>query len=67
MKVAITEAGMTMAEVARAAGTAPAYLTQICIGIRKPSLDFCKRIEDATDGKVTRRHVRPDWFDGEAA
>lgn len=39
---------------------APAYLSQMVNGHRAISPERCVAIEKATDGKVTRRDLRPD-------
>jgi DNA-binding transcriptional regulator YdaS (Cro superfamily) len=40
------------------------YLYQLAGGHRRASAEMAKRIEDATDGQVTRLELRPDLFDG---
>lgn len=51
-------------QLARACGTKPEYLWQISKEWRgrKPSVELAKKIEDATDGIVTRHDLRPDVF-----
>lgn len=44
--------------------TNPDYLWQVANGWRgrKAGIDLCKRIEEATEGQVTRYDLRPDVF-----
>ncbi len=53
--------GYTLKSLAKAVECSPTYLSQINIGMRKPGLDLCLRIEKATDGGITRQQLRPDW------
>lgn len=52
--------------LALAAGTKAVYLGQLANGHRKASFKLAKKIEAATNGKVTRADLRPDIF-GRAA
>jgi DNA-binding transcriptional regulator YdaS (Cro superfamily) len=52
--------------LAEAAETEVIYLIQIAGGHSSPSPKLAKRIEEATNGIVTRAELRPDVF-GEAA
>lgn len=47
-------------QLAEQLGVAPAYLSQMVNGHRAISPERCVAIEKATDGKVTRRDLRPD-------
>lgn len=49
--------------VAREAGTSVAYFFQLAGGHRNASIELAKRIERATGGLVSRRDLRPDFFD----
>lgn len=51
-------------ELAEACGTDPGYLWQIATGWRgrKASIDLTKKIEAATEGKVSRHDLRPDVY-----
>lgn len=48
--------------LAKASGTASAYLYQIAAGYRKPSPLLAQRIEAASNGLVTRQDLRPDVY-----
>lgn len=50
-------------EVAQKAETTVAYLYQLAGGHRAASALLARRIENATDGEVTRADLRPDIFD----
>lgn len=52
------------ADLARKLGTSKVYLSQLATGTRRPSRDYCIRIEEATDGIVTRAEA---MFGEEAA
>lgn len=45
--------------------TSTQYLWQLATGWRdrKPSIDLAKRIEESTNGQVSRHELRPDIFD----
>ena len=50
--------------------TTAGYLGGIAWGEKKPGALMCNKLEQATDGKVTRESLRPDIFskaDAEAA
>ncbi|MBA3774655.1 MAG: helix-turn-helix domain-containing protein [Ramlibacter sp.] len=52
--------GVVLAEKLK---VAPAYLSQMVNGHRAISPERCVAIEQATEGKVTRRDLRPDdWL-----
>lgn len=40
-----------------------AYLSQIAYGHRSPSPKLAKKLEELTDGKLTRYELRPDVYD----
>lgn len=48
--------------IAQSAGTSAEYLRQVLVYERQPSADMAKRLEDATNGGLTRRSLRPDLF-----
>lgn len=48
-------------------GINPAYLSQILSGRKTPSLSLMCRIEQATDGTVTRMHWEPRSPSSEAS
>ncbi|PZO66352.1 MAG: transcriptional regulator [Pseudoxanthomonas suwonensis] len=48
--------------LAAAIGVHKMYLWQIGAGQRRPSAELAKRIEEATQGAVTRAELRPDIF-----
>lgn len=52
------------AALALACGTTPQYLWQIATGWRgkRAGHELAKRIEQATNGEVTRHDLRPDIF-----
>ena len=52
MKDRILAAGLTVAEVARKAGTPTAHLYNILCGVRRPRPELAKRIEAATGGLI---------------
>lgn len=58
--------------VATRARTTVAYLKQIAGGHSRPSADMAVRLETASDGRMTREELLPEFFvrdraDGEAA
>ncbi len=63
LKTYLAEPGAKQA-LAEKLGTDPNYLWQIANGWndRQASPKFAIRIEEATDGKVTRADLRPDIF-----
>lgn len=48
---------------AKAAKTSVGYLRLIKTGERKPSIELCKNIEQASENAVTRLDLRPDFFE----
>lgn len=52
--------------VAKAAGTSVDYLMQLAGNHRRPSWELAVRIEEATDGDVTRDTLRPDIWPPES-
>jgi len=51
------------AKVAKLAGIGVDYLYQLSTGFRRASPDTAKRLEKATDGKITKEQLRPDIWD----
>ena len=47
-----------------AAGTTLAYFQQIMYGFRKPSHTLTKKLESASDGRISRYDLRPDIYGG---
>lgn len=47
-------------EIAGKVGVAEQYLYQVFTGRKTPSAELCVAIEQATNGKVTRKELRPD-------
>ena len=45
-----------------AAGTTLAYFQQIMYGFRKPSHTLTKKLEFASDGRISRYDLRPDIY-----
>ena len=54
-------------QVAQNAGTSVAYLWQLSGGHRKASLEMAKRLQDATEGKLTIEGLRTDIFGDSAS
>lgn len=57
-------------DLANKVDTTVGYLKQIAWAKKKPGAVMCNKLEQATDGKVTRESLRPDIFskaDTEAA
>jgi DNA-binding transcriptional regulator YdaS (Cro superfamily) len=50
-------------EMAEYLGITPTWLGLLLNGSRRPSAELAKKIEDATQGLVTRKELRPDLFD----
>jgi DNA-binding transcriptional regulator YdaS (Cro superfamily) len=53
-------------KVAKAAGTKLVYLRQISTGFRDPSPKLAILLEKASNGRMSRKQLRPDIF-GDAA
>ncbi|WP_175689674.1 transcriptional regulator [Burkholderia anthina] len=54
----------TAKKLADALKVSPSYLSQMASGVSSISPRRCRQIEDATDGRVTRRELRPnDWHE----
>lgn len=51
----------TASKLAVALGVSPSYLSQMASGDTPISPERCVAIEQATDGTVTRKDLRPDW------
>jgi DNA-binding transcriptional regulator YdaS (Cro superfamily) len=49
-------------EIAEKAGTSVGYLVQIKNGHRKASPKLVTKIQEATNGKVSREDLRPDLW-----
>lgn len=60
LKDRILASGLSVAEVARRAGTPTAHLYNLLKGIRRPRFSLAKRIEAATDGLIRWT----EFFDG---
>ena len=52
----------TIESVCERAGTNLAYFKQIAYGHRKPSPALARRLEQESEGAMTRRQLRPDIF-----
>lgn len=50
--------------VAVAAGTNYVYFTQLASGFRKAGPKLAGRLEAASEGRMTRADLRPDYFGG---
>lgn len=48
--------------VAACAGTSVAYLRQLAGGHSRASAEMAIRLEQASDGRITREDLRPDLF-----
>jgi DNA-binding transcriptional regulator YdaS (Cro superfamily) len=48
------------AEAANAVGVSPSYISMIKSGKRKCSPAFAMRVDDITNGKVSKQELRPD-------
>jgi len=57
-----TEPRGSKAEMAKYLGITPVWLTLIMTGRQRPSGKLCRRIEQATQGLVTREELRPDLY-----
>lgn len=47
-------------DIARKIGVSCSYMNQMVTGYRPIPVEYCARIELATDGTVTRKDLRPD-------
>ena len=47
-------------DIAKKIGVSCSYLNQMVTGHRPIPVEYCARIEFATDGAVTRKELRPD-------
>lgn len=47
---------------ARKVDVSDVYLRRLLVGMERPSVDLCARIERETQGRVTRADLRPDIF-----
>lgn len=50
-------------EMAQYLGITQEWMSKLIAGTALPSLELCKKIEAATQGLVTRKDLRPDWFE----
>jgi DNA-binding transcriptional regulator YdaS (Cro superfamily) len=57
-----TEPRGAKSEMAEYLRITPTWLSLIMSGERKASAELCVRIEDATQGLVKRKDLRPDLF-----
>jgi hypothetical protein len=57
-----TEPRGAKSEMAEYLRITPTWLSLIMKGERKASAELCVRIENATQGLVTRRELRPDLY-----
>lgn len=57
-----TEPIGSIKEMAEYLGVTPCWISLLINGHRKPSPKLAKRIEEATQGLVTRQELRPDLF-----
>ncbi len=56
--------GLTQAEFARRIGVSQSQVYQFLNDIRPVSEKVCVRIEERTNGELSRKHLRPhDWAD----
>ncbi|MFD4120930.1 transcriptional regulator [Alcaligenes faecalis] len=56
--------GLTQAEFARRIGVSQSQVYQFLNDIRPVSEKVCVRIEERTNGELSRKHLRPhDWVD----
>ena len=49
-------------EMARYLGITAEWMSKMISGKAKPSAALCKKLEEATQGLVTRKELRPDLF-----
>ena len=56
----------TQGELAERIGVSQGFISQLARGARPIPPGLCRRIEDATDGAVTREDLRPDVFGSES-
>jgi len=58
----LTEPHGSRQRMANNLGVTKAWFSQVTQGRVKPSIDLCKRIEQETNGKVSRKDLRPDLY-----
>lgn len=49
-------------EFARRVDVSDVHLRRLLVGMMRPSVELCIRIERETEGRVTRADLRPDIF-----
>lgn len=57
-----TEPRGSKIEMARHIGITAEWMSKMISGKAKPSAALCKKLEEATQGLVTRKDLRPDLF-----
>lgn len=67
LKSYLSKTAKSQAQFAREVNCTRAAVGHWLTGIRLPSLAQVEAIERATNGKVTRRDLRPEWFARRAA
>ena len=50
------------ASLARACGVSEQAVSQWRAGLTRPGLEACRAIEQATEMRVRREDLRPEWF-----
>lgn len=63
IKVAIQALG-SQKVLADALSVSPSFISQCISGHRKLPVDHCKKIEELTNGAVTKAQLRPDIYEG---
>lgn len=64
----VDPAGSLLAKLAKKAGTSPGYLYLIALGHKRAGPELARKIETASEGKVTKESLRPDiWGDEQKA
>jgi len=58
----LTEPHGSRQKMANNLGGTKALISQVTQGRFKHSIDLCKRIEQQTNGKVSRKDLRPDLY-----
>lgn len=62
VKKSIEIHGGTQVEFAKACGISQGLVSQFLSGAKRPGWRTCKKIEQVTNGKVTRYQLRSDIF-----
>ena len=55
--------GETQKEFAQACGVSQGLISQFLTGAKRPGWRTCQKIEQITNGQVTRQQLRPDIFE----